>query len=223
MKPRSDTLFLHEEVLLLALRDKEGTIAAGSTYQFAIGGALLAELLFRDRVRLDQTSKKRLVEIVDVKSIGEELLDECLAAVENAKRRATSQTWVEKFARVKRLKYRLAGQLRERGIVTRNEDKILGIFTRTTYPEADPGPERRLIDRLSKAILLDSDSVDPRTVVLLSLAFYAGLLNGVVGKKELKARKARIKQIIEGDVTGTAVKEAIEAMHAAVAVAAMVT
>ena len=42
------SLFLHEEILLLALRDEEGTIA-GAMYQYAIGGALLAELLLQTR------------------------------------------------------------------------------------------------------------------------------------------------------------------------------
>ena len=39
------SLFLHEEVMLLALRDEEGTIASGTMYQYAIGAAILAELL----------------------------------------------------------------------------------------------------------------------------------------------------------------------------------
>ena len=49
---KQTALFLHEEVMLLALRDKEGTIASGSMYQYAIGGAVLAELLLHDRVEV---------------------------------------------------------------------------------------------------------------------------------------------------------------------------
>ena len=37
-----DGLWLHEEIMLLALRDEEGTIAAGPTYQYAIGAVVLA-------------------------------------------------------------------------------------------------------------------------------------------------------------------------------------
>ena len=43
-----DQLLLHEEVLLLALRDEKGTIASGTMYQYALGGAILAELLLKD-------------------------------------------------------------------------------------------------------------------------------------------------------------------------------
>ena len=40
-----DRLTLHEEILLLALRDEEGTIASGTNYSYALGGAILAELI----------------------------------------------------------------------------------------------------------------------------------------------------------------------------------
>ena len=37
----NDNLHLHEEILLLALRDKEGTIESGVMYQHAVAAALL--------------------------------------------------------------------------------------------------------------------------------------------------------------------------------------
>ena len=51
-------LHLHEEVLLLALRDREGTIASGTHYQYAIAGALLAELLLEERCVVDAEGRK---------------------------------------------------------------------------------------------------------------------------------------------------------------------
>ena len=55
-----DKLYLHEEIMLLALRDKEGTIAAGPTYQYAIGAAVLAELLLSERIVVDQSIRRSL-------------------------------------------------------------------------------------------------------------------------------------------------------------------
>jgi len=57
------------------------------------------------------------------------------------------------------------------------------------------------------------------SVVLVSLANSASLLRVVFDKKMLKARKARIEQIVNGDITGKAAQEAIQAMQAAVMVA----
>jgi len=113
----------------------------------------------------------------------------------------------------------MAQQLINRGILRADEDKVFLIFTRKIYPEVNPEPERKLIDRLHRAIFMDAEEVDPRTVVLLSLANTTGLLKIVFDKKKLKTRKKRINQVINGEVTGKATKEAIEAMQAAVVVA----
>ena len=212
------SLFLHEEVMLLALRDEEGTIASGTMYQYAIGAAILAELLLNQRIALDESRKKKLVNLISSQPLGEPLINQCLEKISNAKRRASLQTWVSRFAGVKNLKHRVALQLCERGILRAAEDTILLLFTRKIYPEVNPEPERRLIERLKQAIFTDSRDVDPRTVVLVSLANSTGLLKVVFDKKELKGRKARIKEISDGEITGKAAKEAIEAMQAAVMV-----
>jgi len=218
-----NTLFLHEEILLLALRDEEGTIASeGTMYQYAIGAALLAELLLSKRIEVDQTGRRKLVNFVSTSPLGDPLIDECLEKVVKAKRRAVLQTWVSRFAGIKNLKHRVAQQLCRRGILRADEDKVLLLFTRKIYPEVNPVPERELIRRLEYAIFTETRDIDPRTVVLLSLANSTGLLNIVFNKKMLKGRKARIKQIINGEITGKAASEAIQAMQAAVMVACIV-
>lgn len=213
-----NTLFLHEEILLLALRDEEGTIASGTMYQYAIGAALLAEMLLSKRIEVEQSGKRKLVNLVDPTPLGEPLIDECLNKISSAKRRATLQTWVSRFANIKN-KHRVAARLCRRGILRADEDKVLLIFTRKIYPEVNPAPERELIRRLEHAIFTETRDIDPRTVVLLSLANSTGILKVVFDKKKLKVRKARIEQIINGEITGKAAAEAIQAMQAAVMVA----
>ena len=214
-----NNLYLHEEIMLLALRDEEGTIAAGPTYQYAIGAAVLAELLLSQRIVVAQSGKKKLVELVSSIPFDEPLLDHCLEKVATAKRRAALQTWVSRFAAVKNLKHLIAKRLCQQGILRADEDKVLLIFTRKIYPEVNPEPERKLIERLRQAIFTDATDIDSRTVVLVSLANSASLLRVVFDKKRLKARKTRIKRIVSGEITGKAAQEAIQAMQAAVMVA----
>jgi pyruvate/2-oxoglutarate dehydrogenase complex dihydrolipoamide dehydrogenase (E3) component len=76
-----------------------------------------------------------------------------------------------------------------------------------------------LIERLRRVIFTDTRDIDPRTVVLLSLANSTGILKVVFDKKKLKDRKDRIKQIVNGEITGKAATEAIQAMQAAIMVA----
>jgi hypothetical protein len=65
------SLFLHEEVMLLALRDEKGTIASGTMYQYAIGAAILAELLLNKRVSVEESKKAKLVNLTSSTPLGE--------------------------------------------------------------------------------------------------------------------------------------------------------
>jgi hypothetical protein len=208
--------------MLLALRDKAGTIAPGTMYQYAIGGAIVAELLLNDRIAVDESRRRKLVNVVHSEPTGNPLIDECLERMAAARRRASLQDWVSRIAGMRDIKHRAAYQLCRRGILKVDEDKVLLIFTRKIYPEVNPEPERKLIERLRRAIFTDTSEVDPRTAVLVSLAQSADLLKVVFDKKQLKTRKARIKQIANGEITGRATREAIEAMQAAVAVACII-
>ena len=70
------------------------------------------------------------------------------------------------------------------------------------------------------AIFGDEREVEPRTVVLASLAKAVGLLNLIFGRKELRSRKQRLVGLAKGDVVGRATAEAVAATQAAVAAAA---
>ena len=219
---RAASLHLHEEIMLLALHDRKGTVFSGATYNFAIGGAVLAELLMQKRIDVEQVRAKQFARVLSPIPIGDSFMDDCLARIVGARRRAQLRDWVLTFARTKHLKQRVAEQLARRGILRVDEDKVLGIFTRTIYPEVDAKPERELIERLREAVFSESRAIHPRTVVLLSLAASADLLKHVFDKRALKSRKARIEQVVNGELSGRATKEAIQAMQAAVVVACII-
>ena len=85
------------------------------------------------------------------------------------------------------------------------------IFTRKIYPEFNPEPEKKLRKQLEKAIFTDNQDIDARSVVLLSLVKNAEFLNMLFDKKQLKTRKQRIEQVINGELTGKATQAAIQA------------
>ena len=148
-------LFLHEELMLLALRDEEGTIEPGAMLTHAIAGAALAELMLHERINVEESrwTKSKLANPVSLEPIGEPLLDECLALIGKAGRRAAIQSWVSRIAAMKDLCKCVAWQLCARGILRADKEKVLFIFNREVYPELDPEPERELRERLHEAIL----------------------------------------------------------------------
>jgi hypothetical protein len=207
-------LHFYEEIMLLALKDEKGTLEAAETsFLYTMAASFLAELFFLRRIRLDPSGKKSpLVTLDDATPTGDPILDECLGKLKEAKRRGPLTTWVSRFAGIKKLRDRVAQQLCRRGILRADEDKVLLVFKRKIYPELDPRPEKALIQRLHEAIFTDTDTIDPRTAVLVSLADKAGVLPNVFDKKELKARKDRIGAIGKGDVTAAAAKEVIDSV-----------
>lgn len=213
---RSDELGLHEALLLLILKDAEGTIDwRAAQWPLALGGALLAELVLRERVHIGGDKKQR-VEIVDERPTGDELLDECLAKLGAARRPANAQTWVTRFSQLRKLRDRVALQLVQRGVLKVAEGQVLLIFKRTLYPEIDPRPERELLTRMKRAIIGDTIEVDARTGLLIALASVSGVLQLHFEKRMLRENKQRVKQIVDGQRIGTAAKAAIAAAQAAV-------
>ena len=213
----SQSLFLYEEIMLLALRNEKGTIAT-SYSEYAVAGAVLAELLLDRRIFVDNT-RKQLVDLYKTEPTGDLIIDECLERMMAGKKRASLKTWVSRLAGIKGLRNKAARQLCKRGILRAEEDKILFIFTRKIYPEIDPVPEKKIVGRLHAAIFSDDDQLDPRTVVLISLAHGANLLTGNFERKEIRTQKKRIEQIVNGEMIAKATKEVIEACQAAMMVA----
>ena len=113
----TDDLFLYEEIMLLALKDEEGTIASGTMYNYAVGGAIIAELLLSQSIAVDQSKKKKLVSVNNPELLNDSLIDEWLMKMSSAKRRKTLQDWVSRISNTKDLKHRIALQLCQRGIL----------------------------------------------------------------------------------------------------------
>jgi hypothetical protein len=216
-------LFLHEEVTLLALSEDKGAIEIGSWYEQVTAGAVLAELMLRGRVRVQtdeevQATRKwydkdaKLL-VVDPAPVGDPLADEWLALIGASTKLRSLGDWVSRISQAKKLLARVADGLVERGILERREDKVLWVFDRVRYPEADAAPETLIRRRLEAAIFEDTLEVDARTTVLLSLVKGGEFLPHLFDKKALKGRETHIKQVIAGEKLGAATAELIETIQ----------
>lgn len=213
-------LHLYQEITLLALRDEKGTVSVDHLDRI-LAGALIAELIVQKRISLSR-DKKRFVELLDPSPSGDSLIDESLQKLANAKRRARLSTWIERFASIKRIHHKAAESLCQLGILKAEEAKFLLVFNRTVYPEIDPAPERKILERLERAIFTTPAKLSAADTLLVSLAHAADLLPQIFGRKRLKPRKAHIKKITEGEFVGQVTRELIEALNAAIIVAAVI-
>ena len=215
----ANELTIPESVLLLALNDETGE-CKGAYIDYGLAGAALAELVLQGRLAEIGDPPRKLA-VVDTKPVGDGYIDACLKVVSACSAERNAREYVNALAGNSELTHPLYDRLAERGIVSETKSKIL-FFTRTTYPEANPVPERELKRRL-RAVIAGNGPVDVRDGTIITLAYYSDILQHNFERDLLKAHKERIKAIAEGGMLpSSATKSAIEAVQAAVMIAAMI-
>ena len=219
MKSPSE-LMLQHEIMLLALRDKQGTFQSGR-YAPALVGALLAQLVLLDRIGIKK-DKGQVVILIDRKPTGDEVLDELLEKIASSKKQLRLEHWVGQGIAIKQLAQRIAAQLCDLKILRNEERRLLWVFVRQLYPEINSKYERRIKIRMSKLMFGQTTRHDLRTTVLVALANHTGLLASNFGKDRLQRNKQRIRKISRGDMfAARATKNAAAAMNSAILIAAI--
>lgn len=215
MASRTTELWLHEEVLLLSLRDEKGNVdGRASLYTYALAGGAISELLLAGRLTITD-ARKQLLEVADPRPLNEPLLDEVLGRISSARRRERMQTWVMRVAHTRNLRHRVAAGLCERGVLRETEAQVLLLFRVRRYPEQDPRCERAIRARLTEAVLSERGACTPRTATLLALLEAGQLLGLVFSREELRRGRERLSQITRGQLMGRGTKGAVEAAQAA--------
>ena len=212
-------LRLHEEMLLLALDDEKGTIKA-SNFKYGISAGLLGELVLEGRAELLRGSKPSKDRIVPAnpKLLSDPLLDEVLRKIQDSKKERSPKDWVGRLSQMSGLRKRVGTGLVRRGVLRERNARILLLFPWTFYPQLDPAPKRRLVEKIREAVEGEGE-LDERTAIAVAVASATGILKPVLGKPLLRERKERIARITEEQALAAAVKKAVDEAAAAAAAA----
>jgi len=195
-------LTLPEELLLLVYDDERGSTWSTSL-ETGLGGAVQLDLSLRGRVDVRDGD----LVVLDGTPTGEPVLDAALAEVAATSRPKPPKRWLGalgKDARAASLE-----RLVDRGVLRREDDRVLGLFARTRYPEADGGPEDRVRQRLHDAVVVGT-TPDARTAALASLVRALRLRGEVFRGQDRRATDRRLEELSEGDWAGAAVKRSLD-------------
>lgn len=211
-------LLLAEQTLLIALDDAKGNDTAQWAGEAGLVAALLLDLGQRDLLRAEG---KELVAVNGV-APAHPVLRDAYAAVRDSPRRRSAKGWVGRLSsELKPLRCRLARGLAERGILSEQHSRILGIFPVTRFPEADPGPERELRQRLAD-VIAGGRAPSHGEALLVGLLEPLGLIDRAVPEHARRAARHKAKEIGTQGLAGTAVRDLVREVQAAVFVAAFV-
>ncbi|HEY8721573.1 GOLPH3/VPS74 family protein [Pengzhenrongella sp.] len=214
-------LLLAEELFLLAHDDESGKPGAVLALDNALAGALLLDLA---AVELVHAEGKSLTAVEGTPA--HPLLAAAHAELLASDAKRTAQHWVNHLPKaLKPLRDQVGRSLAERGVLSEERGKILGIFDTVRWPEIDPAPEHELRSRL-KHVLVYGNEAEARTELLIALLSPLGLVREVVDKQHRKQAEHRAKDISQHSATAgptsAAVARSVQAVQAAIVAAAIV-
>ena len=199
-----------EELVLLGLDDHTGALFPTPVmgFNYALAGAVIADLALAGRVDTDLQQ----LTVLSAEPTGDALLDRALATLAASPKPQSVAHWLGVFSsdRVSLENEGLA-RLVSRGILRREDKKILWVFGLRRYPTVDNQERTEVKTRLS-ALILGDDLPDPRDAILISLLAACHFIERIFTDKAYAARDARVETLARMDQVGREVGSAIEAL-----------
>ncbi len=209
------SLTLPEELLLLMLDDSTGRLVdrALAGGDFALAGAVLAELALQGRVDTDPT---RLF-VVNAEPTGNPTLDAVLDQLRASPPGAgSSRSWIEQLAEdAPALREALFARLVAAGVLRQQDSRFLWMLAERRYPPVSGREEREVKARLM-GVLFQDDIPEPRDVLLLGLARAADLLGLFLTEEELERARPRIEQVVRLEELNRSLAAAVQEIVAQV-------
>ncbi|WP_234306730.1 GOLPH3/VPS74 family protein [Streptomyces sp. NRRL F-2890] len=172
-----EEMLIVEDLLLTLMDDTSGAIAGEGTLYYTLGGAVLAELALRGHVTAaegDTGLTGLKVHAVSGRSIEDPLLRD--AYRKTAERTRGVQTLLVEIGA--ELRGTVLDRLVDRGVVSRERKRRLGLFHTTSLSVADTRHKAE-VAREVRATLVDGRTPGERTAVLIGLLSASGSLPGL--------------------------------------------
>jgi hypothetical protein len=201
-------LTIPEELYLLTVNDLTGRRAFLKSKKFDIllAAAILMDLALHNRIDTDLDS----VFPDRSEPTGHPLLDLALSQVLEANAHQKIGWWLIKLTE-NGPHYReiLVSGLQEKGLIRIESGRVFLGFTMNKYPMLINNAEVVEVKTRIRTLLFSNNLPDFRDVVIISLAWYGGLLNLILSEEEILALQPRIEQLARMDLIGQAVSKSL--------------
>ncbi|MGG5820975.1 GOLPH3/VPS74 family protein [Falsiroseomonas sp. HW251] len=205
-------LSMSEELLLLMLDDERGVLreGAGLAGDYALSGALLAELALAGRIDSDPAK----VWVANPAPTGDELQDEVLARIAADAFEHDTRYWIETLGTdADGFRDTLLKGLVAKGVLRAESGRFLWVFAERRYP-AVSGKEEREVKARVLGVLFDDEIPDPRDSLLIGLCRAAGLFALILAPAELERVQPRIEQVSNLEELNRSLTDAIREIYA---------
>lgn len=214
-------LDLLEEYLLIALDDDKGKFVIDSTHlHYGFGGAILLELALREKISIEG----EFIRLKDSSSMTEVALNKTIELIQEDAKPIKIKDLIRTLANnAGELKQDTLQRLMNKGILKKEEHKILWIIPNNKYPTSNLSPENKVRERL-KGVMLLGEKSEPRDIMLLSLIDVSDLTREAFrDKDDYKAVKKKIKEVTQDVKISSAINKSIREIQAAIMIAITTT
>jgi hypothetical protein len=205
---------LTEEVFLLSLYEKRKSIVISSNpaFPFALAGAILMELIFYGRIRLEEG--KRVV-MAEYALSDDKRLDGTLDDILEINRHKRITFWINELSKRGRRHQRSLMKTMVLKKVLEEDKEYHWVLP---FPEEHPanGSAKFQLKTKLRNVVLGEESADQKTTALLALLSACNLLDFVFTEDEIKAAGVKIEQIVNREETGAEMIEILQSINSAI-------
>lgn len=208
-------LRLSEEMLLLAINEKKGTIAwyKMPVVNYGVAGAIIRELLEQGKVKLEDD----IIKIIDLDPTGDPIIDDALNILDKTKKDKKVHHWISKLSK-KEFRTTLFENLLNKGVLRKMHDEELRwSFSKERYTLWFDRPLRQMQKDLHD-ILIRGKKADEKSLKLIGLAHACNLYGQVFKIREEKiTAKEKARELSEEDKIRKGIRSAVNTRRFAVA------
>jgi Golgi phosphoprotein 3 len=209
-------LTLFEELLLLAIHEAKGTFIGSTVDQLkpGLGGAILAELALLGKI---QTSNNHRLQLLDEGQTQLDILNDALKALKESEKERKFGYWINTLSQSKdKSRKQIIESLIQKGIVTQEDDRLLWVIPSPLQAEVKASAKYQVIQRL-RGVILASEEIQPRDIILLSLIRACGMLDRVFLRDERKLAGRSINELFYSQAMKDPVFQTIQEIETAIA------
>ena len=201
-------LTVPEELYLLTVNNLTGRRAFLKSKKFDVllSAAILMDLALHNRIDSDLD----FIIPDQPEPTGHALLDIALEQIQQSPVPQKIGWWLVRLAdKGARFREILVSGLLEKGLLTMQREHVFLGFTSDKYPILVHDREVTEVKTRVKALIFSDDLPDFRDVVIISVAWYGGLLDMILSGEEIEKYQLRIEQLARMDLIGQAVSKSL--------------
>jgi golgi phosphoprotein 3 len=202
-------LTIPEELFLLTVNDQTGRRAFLKSKKFDIllSAAILMDLALHNRIDTDPD----FIIPDQPEPTGHPLLDMALELIQHSGEHQKISWWLLKLAeKGPRFREKLVSGLLDKGLLRMERERVFLRFASNTYPILVNDREILEVKTRMRTLIFSNELPDFRDLVIISLAWYGGLLDLILTAGEIEKQRERIEQLARMDFIGQAVSKSMK-------------